>query len=106
METLRQRKVEHSILIRRCVSKFSEAKLLVATDLVDERCVGDPPFFADAQHSGMRIVRLDEDGPRSGLEFFAKTWGQKKQGLDHGEYRYQMVPISTKICYEREFGNS
>lgn len=28
------------------------------------RCVGDPPLLADAQHSGLRIVRLDEEGPR------------------------------------------
>ena len=39
---------------------------------VDERCVGDPPFFADAQHSGMRIVRLDEDGPKVVGCFFAE----------------------------------
>ncbi|CAJ1447701.1 unnamed protein product [Effrenium voratum] len=29
-----------------------------------DKCVGDPPFFADAQHSGLRIVRFDEEGPR------------------------------------------
>lgn len=29
-----------------------------------EKCVGDPPLLADSQHSGLRIVRLDEEGPR------------------------------------------
>ncbi|CAE7194622.1 TUBA [Symbiodinium sp. CCMP2592] len=29
-----------------------------------EKCVGEPPFFADAQHSGLRIVRFDDEGSR------------------------------------------
>ncbi|CAE7703963.1 cpped1 [Symbiodinium sp. CCMP2456] len=29
-----------------------------------EKCVGEPPFYADAQHSGLRIVRFDDEGSR------------------------------------------
>ncbi|CAE7632519.1 unnamed protein product [Symbiodinium microadriaticum] len=45
---------------------YEEAMAVVATSTRPnfEKCVGEPPFYADAQHSGLRIVRFDDEGSR------------------------------------------
>ena len=55
-----------------------------------ETCVGDPAFFADAQHSGLRVVRLEEhfvrhkwfvlaDAPSCLADAFEATSPRRKQ---------------------------